>query len=84
MKKPHKYAMYFPLKPPPFNPEFREGFGEAVHEVHVLWCEKHPNATKEERAKAYVETSERLRNKFPSVAEKQSKNNIPENLGGQK
>jgi hypothetical protein len=59
--------------PPPFNPEFREGLGDAVSKAHQAWCEKNPDVTREERAKNYRETHDLLRPMYPSVKEKLAK-----------
>lgn len=54
-------------EPPPFNPDFRPGYGKALHSEHLVWCERNPDATREERATAFKDAAERLEAKFPPV-----------------
>lgn len=56
--------------PPAFNPEYREGFGEALSEEYTRWSNAHPEHTREEGMKAHKEIAARLLEKFPSVMEK--------------
>ena len=55
--------------PSPFNMECRPGLADAVSTQYSLYCERYPNATKEERKAFYKETFEGLRSKYPSYGE---------------
>jgi len=55
--------------PPPFNLDFRPGFGAALSKAHQEWQEKNPDVTRVERAAAYKVTADRLRASFPSHRE---------------
>lgn len=58
------------ISPFPFNPEFREGLGEAVSKAHQKWCDENPDVTRDERAKAYQNTYNKLLPNFQNVKEK--------------
>lgn len=51
--------------PPAFNPEFRDGYGEAINREYTEWSNSHPEHTREEGMKFYQEIAERLREKYP-------------------
>lgn len=55
--------------PPPFNPEFRPGFGEALSAAYTQWSEAHPNHTREEGQEAHARLAEELTPQFPKVGE---------------
>jgi len=55
--------------PPPFNPHYRPGFGEAIGKAYAEWSNSHPEHTREEGVKAHREICERLEPQFPSAAE---------------
>src|SRR5258708_28406576 len=55
--------------PPPFNPDFRYGFGTALEKEYIQWCEDHPDSTRDERRAAHKEIADRLMPQFPSVRE---------------
>lgn len=61
--------------PPPFNPDARPGIGAAVSRQYDKWCDDHPDATQEDRKRAYAEIYEDLRPKFPSYREMMGVNN---------
>jgi len=55
--------------PAPFNIDARPELGEAVSTQYKLYCERYPNATKEERKQFYAATRDGLRDKYPTHAE---------------
>ena len=55
--------------PPPFNPEFRKGFGEAVSKEYGIQCEQNPNFNQEDRKRLYRDICNRLESQFPSIRE---------------
>ena len=57
------------IQPRGFNPQYREGLGEAESREYAKMCEEHPNASKEFRKARYQEIRTRLLPLFPSVAE---------------
>lgn len=56
-------------EPPPFNPEYRKGFGEALDKEYTAWSLAHPDHSREEGMAAHKEIAERLKSQFPSVRE---------------
>lgn len=56
--------------PPAFNPEFREGFGEALSAEYSAWSLAHPDHSREEGMMKYQEIANRIKADYPSVAEK--------------
>lgn len=52
-----------------FNPNFREGYMEALREKHARWCELNPDVSREKRSKAYMNLAEALKSKFPTAKE---------------
>ena len=55
--------------PKPFNPKFRPGFGEAVHNEYASYCKFYPNSTKEERKAEYKRICGYLEKYYPTVQE---------------
>ena len=62
--------------PPPFNPEYREGFGEALSAEYTAWSMSHPDHSREEGQAKYREIADRIKSKFPSVREKPCPHNL--------
>jgi hypothetical protein len=68
-----EFFEYMHKNPPkPFNMEARPGLADAVSKQYALYCERYPDATKEERKKFYAETREGLKDKYPTYAELES------------
>lgn len=55
--------------PPPFNPLYRPGLGEAVSKQYAEYCEMHPHATQAERKAEYARIHDALRPSFPAIGE---------------
>lgn len=53
--------------PPPFNPEFRPGLGEAVSKAYSEWSYAHPNHSHEDGREAYQRIHAELQPNYPSV-----------------
>lgn len=56
--------------PAPFNPEYREGLGEALSAEYTAWSLANPDHSREEGQAKYREIANRIRDNYPSVAEK--------------
>lgn len=55
--------------PEGWNPEYREGFSEAVSKRYAEYCETHPEATREDRKAEYVHICAVVRTLCPSRQE---------------
>ena len=52
-----------------FNSNYRKGLGEAVSTQYSIYCETHPNKTREERKREYQKIHNSLVINYPSVHE---------------
>lgn len=61
------YRVILSDEPPPFNPEYRPGFKEALERAYNEFDEANPAATQEDRINAHKAIVERLNPLHPKV-----------------